>query len=89
MNKHVATKTVVPFRKPLEAIPRHEIVSSMSGYLVASILHNGLDSSSDMDIIQCLLDTPERYQSRVVLDHMDDAKAEALQILIAKEMGEG
>jgi hypothetical protein len=85
MNKHV--QSVVPFRKPLEAIPRDEIVKSMAGYLVAAILHNKLDTSSDMDVIETLLNTPERYQSRVVLNHLDDALYAAKQNLIAMEMG--
>jgi len=86
MNKHVAM--VIPFRKPLEALRRDEIVDIMAKHLVAAILTDDLDTSSDMDVIQTLLDTPERFQSRVVLNHMDDAKAEALQILIAREVGE-
>jgi hypothetical protein len=56
---------------------------------VAAILHDGLDSSSDIDVISCLLNTPDRFHHRVVLDHMDSAMAEAKQILIAKELGEG
>lgn len=86
MNRHVAT--VVPFRKPLEALDRSEIVKSMAEHLVAAILHDGLDTSSDLDVIQTLLNTPERYQSRVVLNHMDDALLEAKQILIAAEISE-
>jgi hypothetical protein len=83
------TAQVVQFRKPLEGLRRDQIVDCMAAHLVAAILHDGLDTSSDMEIIECLLGTPERFQSRIVLNHMDDAKAEALQILIAKEMGEG
>jgi hypothetical protein len=86
MNKHVAS--VVPFRRPLESMRRDEIVDCMASHLVAAILHDGLDTSSDRDVIHCLLNTPERFQSRVVLNHFDDALAEAKQILIAKEMGE-
>lgn len=54
----------------------------------AAILHASLDTSSDIDVIQTLLDTPERFQSRIVLDHMDDALYEAKQILIAREIGD-
>ena len=86
MNKHVAS--VIAFRKPLEATSRDEIVKSMAEHLIAAILHDRLDTSSDIDVIQCLLDTPERYQSRVVLNHVDDALLEAKQILIAREMSE-
>lgn len=85
MNQH----SVIPFRKPLEAFRRDEIVTIMAGYLVAEIMHNALDVQRDQDVITTLLNTPERFQSRVVLNHMDDAVAEAKQILIMKEMGEG
>ncbi|MBR1193208.1 hypothetical protein [Bradyrhizobium sp. AUGA SZCCT0160] len=88
MNKHVASETVVPFRRPLEAVPRWEIVKVMSEYLIAAILHDGLDTSSDIDVIECLLSTPERFQSRVVLNHLDDALYEAKQQLIARELGD-
>lgn len=88
MNKHIAASSVVPFRKPLEAFGRDEIVKCMASHLVAAILHDNLDTSRDMDVIQTLLNTPERFQSRVVLNHMDDAKFEADQILIAKEIGD-
>jgi hypothetical protein len=87
MNKHVAT--IVPFRRPIESMERWQIVKTMSEHLVADILHSGLDTSNDIDVISCLLNTPDRFHHRVVLDHMDDALAEAKQILIAKEMGEG
>ena len=86
MNKHI--QTVAPFRRPLEAIPRDEIVKSMAEHLVAAILTDGLDTSRDIDVIETLLNTPERYQSRVVLNHLDDALLEANQILIAREMSE-
>ena len=84
MNHHA----VVPFRKPLQALRRDEIVDIMAAHLVAAILHDSLDTSSDMDCIQCLLNTPERFQSRVVLNHLDDALIEAKQQLVRKEMGE-
>lgn len=85
MNQH----SVVQFRKPLEALSRDDIVKTMADHLVAAILHASLDTSSDIDVIQCLLDTPERFQSRVVLNHIDDALAAAKQILVAREMSEG
>ena len=87
MNKHVSS--LVPFRRPLEALSRDEIVKSMSEHLVAAILHDRLDTSSDIDVIDCLLRTPERYQSRVVLNHLDDALLEAKQTLIAMEISAG
>lgn len=86
MNQHVAT--VVQFRKPLQALRRDEIVDCMAQHLVAAILHDGLDTSSDMDVIDCLLNTTERFQSRIVLNHLDDALHLAKQVLIAREMGD-
>lgn len=75
-------------RRPLQSMERSDIVKAMAEHLVAAILHANLDTSSDIDVIQALLDTPERFQSRVVLDHMDDAKYEADQMLIARELAE-
>lgn len=79
---------VLPFRKSLQGMDRDDVVKVMAEHLVSAILHANLDTSSDIDVIQTLLDTPERFQSRVVLNHLDDAKAEALQMLIAKEIGD-
>lgn len=86
MNQHVAT--VVPFRKPLQDLRRDEIVDCMAAHLVAAILHDALDTSSDIDVIDCLLNTPERFQSRIVLNHLDDALYQAKQTLIAREIGD-
>lgn len=77
MNKHV------PFRKDMR---RDEIVDCMAAHLVAAILHDGLDTSSDIDVIQTLLNLPERFNHRVVLNHMDSALYEAKQVLIQREM---
>lgn len=82
MNQH----TVIPFRKPLEAFRRDEIVDCMAGHLVAAILCGNLDTSSGCDVIQVLRETPERFNWRTIHDHMDDALAEAKQLLIAKEI---
>lgn len=81
-----AESSVVPFRRPLEAMDRADIVKIMAEHLVAAILHNHLDTSSDIDVIQCLLDTPERFQSRTVLNHLDDALYAAKQELLAMEI---
>ena len=86
MNQHLAT--VTPFRKPIQGMERDEIVKIMAAHLVAAILHNSLDTSRPQDVIQTLLSTPERFQSRVVLNHMDDALYEADQTLIAMKMRE-
>lgn len=80
---------VTPFRKPLQDVSRSEIVDCMAMHLVAAILHGDLDTSRDQDVLDCLLHTPERFQSRVVLNHMDDALYSAKQILIAREIGDG
>lgn len=86
MNKHAS---IVPFRRPLEALAREEIVKVMAEHLVAAILHDRLNTASDSDVITCLLNTPERFQSRVVLNHMDDALVAAKQQLVEIEMAEG
>ena len=86
MNQHVAT--VVPFRRSLAGLDRDDIVKIMAEHLVAAILHDALDTSRDRDVIQCLLDTPDRFNHRVVLDHIDSAMYEAKQMLIAREIGD-
>jgi hypothetical protein len=86
MNQHA---NVIAFRKPIEALSREEIVKSMAEHLVAAILHDKLCTASDIDVIRCLLNTPERYQSAIVRNHMDDAVSVAKQILNAMEMSDG
>lgn len=66
-------------------VSREEIVKEMSLHLVAAILHRSLNTSSEMEVIDCLMEAPERYNSRVVLDHMDDALKAAKQILDQRE----
>jgi hypothetical protein len=73
---------------PVSLANRDDIVKRMAEHLVAAILHDALDTSSDIDVIQCLLDTPDGFQSRVILNHLDDALSEAKQFLIAREMGD-
>ncbi|MDB5550638.1 MAG: hypothetical protein JWL86_622 [Rhizobium sp.] len=68
------------------AIDRAATVKQMAEHLVAAILHDSLDTSSDVDVIECLRTTPELYHYRIVLDHMDDAMAEAKQTLVAMEI---
>lgn len=72
----------------LSIASRDDIVRRMAEHLVAAILHDGLNTSSDIDVITTLYNSPERFPSRTVLDHMDDALYEAKQTLIAREMGE-
>jgi hypothetical protein len=78
---------VIPFRKPLEAVHRSEIIGIMAAHLAAGML-NGLNMSSDIDVIQYLLDTPERFHPRIVLDHMDDAPQSAVEIFVAMKKGD-
>lgn len=80
--------SIVPFRRPLEALAREDIIKIMAEHLVAAILHDRLNTASDTDVITCLLNTPERFQSRVVLNHMDDAVHSAKLALIEIEMSE-
>ena len=70
----------------IEMQPRSATVKEMAEHLVAAILHGGLDTSNDVDVIECLRCAPPRYHYRKVLDHMDVAMVEAKQILIAAEM---
>lgn len=84
MTLHIATVDGLP----VSLSNRDDIVKRMAEYLIAAILHDALDTSSDIDVIQCLLDTPDRFQSRVVLNHLDDALYLAKQTLIAREMGD-
>jgi hypothetical protein len=70
----------------IELPARADTVKQMAEHLVAAILHDRLDTSSDIDVIECLRNAPERYHARTVLDHMDDAMLEAKQTLIAMEM---
>ncbi len=84
MTLHIATVD----GRAVSLLDRDDIVKRMAEHLVAAILHDALDTSSDIDVIQCLLDTPDRFQSRVVLNHMDDALFEAKQVLIAREIGD-
>lgn len=67
---------------------REQVIKCMSEHLVAAVLH-GLNTSSDIDVIQCLLDTPERFNHRAVLDNMDDAMIAAKLMLIQMEMTGG
>lgn len=67
---------------------REDIVRRMAEHLVAAILHDGLNTSADMEVITTLYNAPERFPSRVILDHMDDAMYLAKQTLIAREMGD-
>lgn len=87
MNKHVAS--VIPFRRPLEALDRSEIVKSMAEHLAAAVIADHLDLASEIDVIDTLWRAPEQWQSRVILNHLDDALLEARQILIAGEMSRG
>lgn len=64
---------------------RERLVAEMAAHLVAGIL-GGLNSASDIDVIDYLWRVEQRYPSRVILNHMEDAMLEAKQQLIAMEM---
>lgn len=81
MNQH----SVVQFRKPLEALGRDEIVKTMADHLYAGMC-GGLDLLSDIDVIDYLWRTPDRFHHRVILDHLDDALVECRQIMVGVEM---
>jgi hypothetical protein len=68
------------------AVDRAATVKQMAEHLVAAILHDSLDTSSDVDVIECLRHTPELYHWRLVLDHLDDALYLAKMTLVAREM---
>lgn len=84
MTLHIATVG----GRPVSLMDRDDIVKRMAEHLVAAILHDALDTSSDIDVIQTLLNLPDRFNHRVVLDHMDSALYLAKQTLIAREMGD-
>lgn len=70
----------------LEFPSRTCVVKVMAEHLVAAILHDRLDTSSDIDVIECLRSTPERFNWRTIHDHMDDALYSAKQTVFAMEM---
>jgi len=71
MNKHVASIAVGADPAPL--------IEEMAEQLYAGII-GGLDSSSDIDVIQYLYDAPQRYHQQLILDHYERA------LLAAKHM---
>lgn len=68
------------------AIDRAATIKQMADHLVGAIMYEGLDTSSDSDVIAYLYDAPDRYHHRVVLDHYEDAVAAAKQTLVMQEM---
>jgi hypothetical protein len=84
VNKHVPLSTVVPFRAPPAA--REALVREMAMHLIAGTTE-GLDLSSDFDVIRYLKNTAEAYPARVITAHMDDAVMESKQIIIAAVFG--
>jgi hypothetical protein len=87
MTLHLASSNEVRriLRDDSGLIDRDATVKQMADHLVAAILA-GLNTASDIDVIEYLRHTPERYHSRTILDHLDDALLEAKQVLIAMEM---
>lgn len=58
----------------------------MASHLVAGTTGK-LDLSSDVDVIQYLRETVERYPARVIVDHMDAAVSLARETIAAASMG--
>lgn len=69
----------------LQLANREEVIRCMAEHLVAGIM-GGLNTSCDYQVIEYLLNTPERFQSRVVLNHMDDAMYVAKMTLVTAEL---
>lgn len=87
MTLHLVSSDARPIiRNESGALDRAATITRMSEHLVAAILHQGLDTSSDSDVIAYLYDAPDRYHHRVVLDHYEDAVAAAKQTLVMQEM---
>lgn len=77
---------VLKFR-PRVVVSRDSIVHDMAMHLIAGMTE-GLDLSSNFDVIRYLISTPDRYRAKVVSAHMDDAIYSARQIIIASVFGE-
>jgi len=86
MNQHVAT--VVPFRadQAIAAGDRPAIVKAMAEHLAAAVIADRLDLSNDIDVIDSLWRCGQQWQSRVILNHLDEALFECRQILVAAEL---
>lgn len=88
MNQHVSqtARRMLPSQL-LASANREAIVKSMAEHLAAAVIADRLDISNDIDVIDTLWRTPEQWQSRVILNHFDDAVFECRQILVAQSMG--
>lgn len=87
MNEVVRFPVLKTRTQLIQSGDRDALVMCMAEHLVSAILHDGMDTSNDSDVIMVLFNTPERFQSRIILNHMDDAMYEAKQLLIQREMG--
>lgn len=72
MNKHVTSIAV-------GADPTL-LVEEMAHQLYAGIV-GGLNTASDIDVIQYLYDAPQRYHRQLILDHYERALLEAKHML--------
>lgn len=88
MNKHVLPATVIPFRARTAEPAREALVHEMAMHLIAGTT-DGLDLSSDFDVIRYLKNTTEAYPAKVITAHMDDAIYSARQAIIAAVFGGG
>lgn len=89
MTIHIATINGVHMlpEERQQIIAREDIVQEMARHLLAGITE-GLDLSSDFDVIRYLKSTPEAYRARVITSHMDAAIYEARQVLVAAIVGQ-
>jgi hypothetical protein len=69
----------------LEMPSRTETVKTMAKHLMAAIVAGRLNTSSEIQIIDCLRKTPEQYNWKIIHSHMDEALFEAKQALSATE----
>ena len=69
----------------LRAKSRDGIVQQMAEHLVAGAI-GGLDLTCDVDVVQYMLDAPERYGWKAIEQHIDAATLVAQQIIVTAEM---
>lgn len=86
MTLQLASSTPAIIRDATGALDRAATVTRMAEHLMGAILYNGLDTSSDSDVIAFLYDAPDRFHHRTILNCYEAALAEAKQYIVAREM---
>lgn len=88
MNQHVASIIAFPVPQPAPVVlpERETLIHDMAMHLIAGMTE-GLDLSSDFDVIRYLKNTTEAYRASVITSHMDEAIYEARQTVIAAIFG--